>query len=274
MGGVEGIDASKWDVVQRAEWAAMGERGYVDLRPGDAFLFRTGFAQAIQEDHCCLLWDRSGMGGKKIVHRLAGVIDEDYRGEWFVRLVNHSSETVRVSVGDKIVQGLYTERIEAECPIVPALVATHRGAAGFGSTDGKAVIVADEIPLGEPEVCVMGTDEPQFDPGDNRPGDLVGPNPPGTGTPIVADDTLTVAEIRQGTGLDTAGPTGPVESVDFHDSFPVAPRAVAAQLVPEAAPPAPNGYRYGSMMVYDGRDAGQALACLRDRQPGAAISWM
>ena len=124
----------KFDEHQVAEWRQMEERGYIDIFPGTGALLRTGFAQAIDPDYVCLLWDRSSMGGGKMVHRFAGVIDSDYRGEWFVRLFNHSTKPYRIAPGDKIVQGIYQLRTEAECPIVDSLPASGRGTGGFGST--------------------------------------------------------------------------------------------------------------------------------------------
>lgn len=132
------LQPGQWPVDQRAAWAVMQLDGFVKIQPGHSFLFRTGFAQAIEPGYACLLWDRSGMGAIKQVGRLAGVIDEDYRGEWFVRLVNFSKTAVTINVGDKIVQGIYQERVVAECPTVPSLDVTVRGAAGFGSTDKPA----------------------------------------------------------------------------------------------------------------------------------------
>lgn len=115
-----------WDVFKMA--------GMVTLQPQRSFVFRTGFAQAIPDDYCCKLWDRSGMGGAKKVARLAGLIDPDYRGEWYVCLVNHSLVPVEIRPGDKIVQGIYQLRTEATFPLVTELPTTDRGEAGFGST--------------------------------------------------------------------------------------------------------------------------------------------
>jgi len=257
------------------------------------------------------LWDRSGMGAKKIVHRLAGVIDEDYRGEWFVRLVNHSSEVVRVEVGDKIVQGIYTERTEVECPIVPALPETSRGTGGFGSTD-KPRPVAVPAPLRpqpipydqqavppeyvgdisegtgevippapETEVKTDPIEDHQFDPGDDRPGDLIEPAIPASG---VADFE---EEYEEPPGAsESAWPTTPQSSEAAEpplasfirdrrsgsSSMAIEPADPAT--VPTEAPPAPQGWVYGQVIVYDGRDAGQAMACMRDRQMGSAINWI
>ncbi len=140
VGGLEGLEKPEdWSAAQLRVWELFAENGCVVLMPGDGMIFRTGFAQAIREDYACFLWDRSGMGAKKCVGRLAGVIDPDYRGEWFVRLINHSRDAVSVKIGDKIVQGVYQERIAADCPIVDSLPETIRGLGGFGSTDKPQV---------------------------------------------------------------------------------------------------------------------------------------
>jgi dUTP pyrophosphatase len=118
---------------QLTNWESMEEMGYWAMDPGTGFLFRTGFAQAIAPDYACFFWDRSGMGGKE-VHRFAGVIDEDYRGEWLVKLFNHSDDTVYVNAGDKIVQGVYQLRTEAIFPVIDVLPPSVRGEGGFGST--------------------------------------------------------------------------------------------------------------------------------------------
>ncbi len=131
--GLENPDS--WDGELLGAWDRMASRGHMVLRPGNGHLFRTGFKQAIQPGYACFLWDRSGMGAKKQVGKLAGVIDEDYRGEWFVRLVNFSHSDVVVHTGDSIVQGVYQERVAAACPLVAQLPSTVRGSAGFGSTD-------------------------------------------------------------------------------------------------------------------------------------------
>lgn len=115
-------------------WDTFKQAGVLTLQPGEGAVFRTGFAQAIQEDYCCLLWDRSGMGGGKQVHRFAGVIDADYRGEWYVRLFNHSAVRVQFKPGDKIVQGIYQLRTDARFPVVEELQDSVRGQSGFGST--------------------------------------------------------------------------------------------------------------------------------------------
>ncbi len=136
VGGLQGLQKpSNWSTVQQQDWNELKYQGSITLEPGESFLFRTGFAQAIDPDYACFLYDRSGLGAIKVVGRLAGVIDADYRGEWFVRLVNHSQEAVTIRNGDPIVQGVYQERTEADCRVVDELPTTDRGIKGFGSTD-------------------------------------------------------------------------------------------------------------------------------------------
>ena len=123
------------DPAQVDYWELMEEQGSIVIASHDTFLFRTGMQMAIQPDYACFFWDRSGMGGNRLIHRFAGVIDEDYRGEWFVRLYNFNEESQRIDVGDRIVQGVFHERIIADFPVTTdALPASVRGTAGFGST--------------------------------------------------------------------------------------------------------------------------------------------
>ncbi|XP_068881929.1 deoxyuridine 5'-triphosphate nucleotidohydrolase, mitochondrial isoform X2 [Aphelocoma coerulescens] len=66
--------------------------------------------------------------------RVAGVIDEDYRGNVGVVLFNFGKETFEVKKGDRIAQ-LICERIYyPELEEVEALDDTERGEGGFGST--------------------------------------------------------------------------------------------------------------------------------------------
>lgn len=139
VGGVQGMDPGQLKIVEDKlpHWPAAQDdldSGNFALYPGKGHLFRTGLAMAIEPGHACYFWDRSGMGAFKEVHRLAGVIDEDYRGEWLVKLINHSDQIVRIKPGDKIVQGIFQERIECEFSLVAELPESTRGAGGFGST--------------------------------------------------------------------------------------------------------------------------------------------
>jgi dUTP pyrophosphatase len=103
------------------------------LAPGERHAFTTGIAVEFPEGVVALLWDRSGLGSKGI-HRLAGVIDAGYRGEWKVVLLNTTAESFEVKKGDKIIQCLLQRFEPAEIQEAAELSNTQRGAKGFGST--------------------------------------------------------------------------------------------------------------------------------------------
>lgn len=103
------------------------------LAPGEVHAFSTGIAVAIPDGYVALIWDRSGLGVKG-VHRLAGVIDSGYRGEWKIVLVNLSKEPVEVKTGDKIAQCVLQEFEQADIAEVDSLPESIRGEKGFGSS--------------------------------------------------------------------------------------------------------------------------------------------
>jgi len=124
-------------VVPDEKWWEDKETGELKMviQPGGSYLFHLGIATAIEDGFGCLLWDRSGMGGKRLLHRLAGVIDGTYRGEWLVRLVNHSSQPQTFHVGDRIIQGVITEVINGTWDETEGeLPESQRGEGGFGSS--------------------------------------------------------------------------------------------------------------------------------------------
>jgi dUTP pyrophosphatase len=66
-----------------------------------------------------------------------GTIDEDYRGEVQVLLVNHSDEAFTIESGDRIAQLIVAPVTQVEIEVVEgeaALGGTERGDGGFGST--------------------------------------------------------------------------------------------------------------------------------------------
>lgn len=105
-----------------------------ELMPGKSHIFHTGLSMAIEDGFGCVLWDRSGMGAKRNIHRLAGVIDNSYRGSWLVSLINLSQSVQRIYAGDRIVQAVFTPCVIANMQEVSELDETARGSGGFGST--------------------------------------------------------------------------------------------------------------------------------------------
>lgn len=63
-----------------------------------------------------------------------GIIDEDYRGELFAVVWNHTTMPATIRHGDKIVQGVLVPYITPEI-VEGKTSSTERGAGGFGSTD-------------------------------------------------------------------------------------------------------------------------------------------
>lgn len=101
-------------------------------------LFRTGLAFEVPEGYAMLVYSRSGQGFNHAV-RLAncvGVIDSDYRGEVFVRLVNDQThgKAYKVSPGDRIAQAMLVQIPQVEFEVCEQLSLTERGEGGFGHT--------------------------------------------------------------------------------------------------------------------------------------------
>jgi len=103
------------------------------LAPGERYMFSTGISVEFPDGHVALLWDRSGLGSKGI-HRMAGVIDSGYRGEWKVVLINTTDEPFEIQAGDKIIQCVLQEFTPVEIEEVAELVESERAKAGFGSS--------------------------------------------------------------------------------------------------------------------------------------------
>jgi dUTP pyrophosphatase len=103
------------------------------LKPRETYMFSTGIAVEFSKGYVALLWDRSGLGSKGI-HRLAGVIDSGYRGEWKVVLVNLTNKPYVIRKGDKIIQCVMQKFEPVRIKEVKKLSETARASAGFGSS--------------------------------------------------------------------------------------------------------------------------------------------
>ncbi len=104
-----------------------------ELKPGETKAIGTGIAMEIPEGKCCCIWDRSGYGAKGI-HRFAGLIDSDYRGEFKIVLHNTTKEPFKINKGDRIAQGLIQDYYQSKFELADNLLETKRGTGGFGST--------------------------------------------------------------------------------------------------------------------------------------------
>ena len=108
----------------------------VALEPGVACLVPTGVAIELPEATEAQVRPRSGLALKHSVTVLntPGTIDEGYRGEVGVVLINHGVLTFQITRGMRIAQLVVQKRWTVEVVEVDGLTDTTRGAGGFGST--------------------------------------------------------------------------------------------------------------------------------------------
>ena len=109
------------------------------LPAGQRVAVPTGLAIALPPSHEGQVRPRSGLAAKHGVTVLnaPGTIDEDYRGEVRVLLVNHGTEDFVIRPGDRIAQLVVAPVTRVEVAEVAELSETERGSGGFGST-GRA----------------------------------------------------------------------------------------------------------------------------------------
>ena len=111
----------------------------VVLAPGERRLVPTGLTMAIPPGYEGQVRPRSGLAMRQGVTVLnaPGTVDQDYRGEVQVLLINLGTAPVAVHRGDRIAQLVIAPVASAVWEEVAALPATARGSGGFGSTDGR-----------------------------------------------------------------------------------------------------------------------------------------
>ncbi|WP_431954559.1 dUTP diphosphatase [Nocardia lijiangensis] len=115
----------------------------VILEPGERVLVGTGIAVALPVGTVGLIHPRSGLAAKAglSVVNTPGTVDAGYRGEIKVCLINHDPRTrIELRRGDRIAQ-LLVQRVElVDFVEVDRLDETTRGAGGYGSSGGHAVL--------------------------------------------------------------------------------------------------------------------------------------
>ena len=109
------------------------------LAPGETRLIPIGIAMEIPAGYAGLVIARSGLASKRHLApaNKVGVIDPDYRGEFFVPLHNHGPVPQTVEPGERIAQMVLTPFLTAQFVEAESLSDTVRGAGGFGSTGTK-----------------------------------------------------------------------------------------------------------------------------------------
>lgn len=109
----------------------------VEIPPGEIRAISVGItAEPDEYDVALLIYPRSGLSTKFGVSlaNCVGVVDSDYRGEWFIPLINHSKKNFTVEHGMRIAQLIPTRILVPEIEISDTLSETERGEKGFGST--------------------------------------------------------------------------------------------------------------------------------------------
>ena len=132
--------------VKPPSYATAGASG-MDLRASEAAVIKagkrgivgTGLYIELPEGYEAQVRPRSGLAIKSGISlsNCVGTIDEDYRGEICVGLINLSNENFTVHRGDRIAQMLIAPVVKAEIEVVEELSITQRQEGGFGSTGIK-----------------------------------------------------------------------------------------------------------------------------------------
>jgi dUTP pyrophosphatase len=108
----------------------------VTIAPGQRALVGTGLAIALPRGFEAQVRPRSGLAAKHGVTVLnaPGTIDEDYRGEIKVILINHGDEPFVVKSGERIAQMVIAPVARVTLVEADSLDGSTRGAGGFGHT--------------------------------------------------------------------------------------------------------------------------------------------
>jgi len=108
----------------------------LDIPPGEIRLVGTGLALELPPGTEAQVRPRSGLALTYSVTVLntPGTIDEGYRGEVGVILINHGQRVFEVRRGMKVAQLVVQPTLAVEIVAVDALSDTSRGERGFGST--------------------------------------------------------------------------------------------------------------------------------------------
>ena len=111
----------------------------VTLQPNETRMISIGIAMEIPVGYAGLVYARSSLASKRGLApaNKVGVVDCDYRGEFFIPLRNHGDVPQTVEPGDRIAQMILTPYLTANFIEADTLSDTVRGEGGFGSTGVK-----------------------------------------------------------------------------------------------------------------------------------------
>lgn len=106
------------------------------LFPLDRILIKTGIHIELPPDIEAQIRPRSGLALKSgiSIANPPGTVDEDYRGDVGVILINLNNEAFTIKKGDRIAQMVFQKVEKFDLKIVDKLSETLRGEGGYGST--------------------------------------------------------------------------------------------------------------------------------------------
>ena len=108
----------------------------MEFKPLERKLVPTGLIIELEHGYEAQVRPRSGLSikhGMSLIN-CVGTIDEDYRGEVCVPMVNLSNETYTIQPQERIAQMVIARVEQAEIEVLQELTTTLRGEGGFGST--------------------------------------------------------------------------------------------------------------------------------------------
>lgn len=106
------------------------------IYPGECATLHCGFALELPRGYEAQIRPRSGLArdyGITVLNS-PGTVDEDYRGEVMVLVMNHGQQSHRFRAGDRVAQMVIAKVARAQFQEVKELSETERGAGGFGHT--------------------------------------------------------------------------------------------------------------------------------------------
>lgn len=130
-------------VVSTPEYKSFGAAGFdfqanidrhLELGVGNHHTIPTGIALQIPEGFEIQIRSRSGLATKHGIEVILGTVDQDYRGEIKVVLVNRGKQSFVIAPGMRIAQGILSPVAQASFVLVETLERTQRGKNGLGST--------------------------------------------------------------------------------------------------------------------------------------------
>ena len=108
----------------------------LELKPLERKLIPTGIKIELEHGFEAQIRPRSGLSIKHGITLIncVGTIDEDYRGEVCVPIVNLSNDVYTIQPDERIAQMIIARVEQAKLEVVTELTDTIRGTGGFGST--------------------------------------------------------------------------------------------------------------------------------------------